>query len=66
MRGRLGEGGSEGELGFWFIIYSFSGIGLTWASSGLRLLTEADHYKVTASVNRFCEAVFLTASVNKK
>ena len=65
-----------------FVLYSFSAIGLIWAAFGLDLLTEADHCKVTslriellteavtlmltASVNLFCKAVFLTASVNKE
>ena len=32
----------------------------------IEVFTEADMYNVTASVNRFSEAVFVTASVNRK
>ena len=48
---RLGEGGSEGELGFCILIYSFSATGLIWASSELGILTEAFILMVTSSVN---------------
>ena len=37
-----------------------------WIIIGPDLFTEADMYNVTASVNRFSEAVFVTASVNRK
>ena len=32
----------------------------------IEVLTEADMYNVTASVNRFSKVVFVTASVNRK
>ena len=71
MRLDMGEGG--GRLGFDLYIFLLS----TWAQMGLlglvkgpprkiRLLTEVVILMLTASVNIFYEAVFLTASVKKK
>ena len=67
----IGEGG--GRLGFGLYIFLLS----TWAQMGLlglvkgaprkiRLLTEAVILMLTASVNIFYKAVFLTTSVKKK